>query len=62
LIWGDRSLTLAPFFPGWIAFQNFSLVGLELGEKKVGGEKKVWKQVAQKGVPTSEPWPSDSSL
>jgi hypothetical protein len=36
---------LGPFFAGQIAFQNFHLADLELGEKKVGGEKKVRKQV-----------------
>jgi hypothetical protein len=48
---GDRwsTLTPAPFFPGWIAFQNFHLVSRELGGKKLKEKKKVRKQVAQKG-------------
>jgi hypothetical protein len=50
----------ALFSPGWIAFLNFLLVGLKLGRKKVRGEKKVEKQVAQKGsdLPTTQsPYP-----
>jgi hypothetical protein len=45
--WSTRT---RPFFPGWIAFQNFLLADLELGGKKVRGEKKVSKQVERKGA------------
>jgi hypothetical protein len=37
-----------PFF-GWMAFQKFPLVGLELGGEKKFKEKKVRKQVGAKG-------------
>jgi hypothetical protein len=37
---GDRPRTLALFFLGRVAFQIFLLAELDLGEKKVRGEKK----------------------
>jgi hypothetical protein len=38
-----------PFFPGWIAFQNFLLADLELGRKKVRGEKKSGSKLRKMG-------------
>jgi hypothetical protein len=40
---------LDPFFLGWITFQNFHLVGLKLGEKKVRVEKKSGSKSSKMG-------------
>jgi hypothetical protein len=50
-----------PFFPGWIAFQNFLLADLKLGEKSWRRKKKSGSKSEQKGpdlrAPTTQPCP-----
>jgi hypothetical protein len=43
---------LGPFFPGWIAFQNFLVADLELGEKKIVKKKKSQEASRAKWGPT----------
>jgi hypothetical protein len=50
-----------PFFFGWIAFQNFLLADLDLGEKKLEAKKKLRSKL-RKRVPTSEHPPTQPSI